>query len=883
MATTSEKKAMVQYLNEYCFQSVWNSTRSEYRGNFKLTPVSSRLQMSSFTFDAAVVGLPTTETFMIYRFPTSLLQGSFELPDTQWYNFKGIANLYGVLLSVYDLPGHLIPMHRVWLLIPVNSDIAFVAVPKNSMTKCLSAGLSSDLYMTCYRNPRELSESITVYSQAISKSTDADTFKAQCNLHPKYCSYAVLNGVSYPSLSDLPSVKLNDELDIILDPTITGEYAITVDDTDNGYQSTYYAGHREILHCPKSVNPNNYLLTHDGATLFVRDPQTHLGVYFHRVDPLSVKQITHNDLSASRQTVLGFKDSLTAATVEVVVKVRAHASPRTLMSDSAWISDLYLLDDDTIVQMLRGNVDPSLSFWTAAALEQSGYIQLMFTDVDTLDVKKLDTYVSALGYYAVASILSSNVYTGTFVGSDLVVLKPFSQIGYETTALVYAQGKKISDTRITTTEYNNTQFGIAIANDQQYASGTPVVVRLLDGGSSEPTRFKPQANTATLTVTEDQINVYKEINEKTPLSGYNQTRSVSYALTLPGSGEYSIFGNTDGTYSLVFTELAYGNTYIIPPPRYTHKHTEDISSLVAGTDGSGNLLAPQPLVFTLSTTCLDGTVVPLLGYGNVEVYLNGFYLVRDVDYKLEPYYSPKTGALVFTDLVISNASYITSDTSGQTLEYYVTTDTNPSRDVGYCVDNVLRRSNLVSYWYPRVGTAFVEGVMTPSLLDCAVYMLSQTDIGNGSLYELKPTYSQMIAEYLSDYTPLKDEATIIAINTYMKRTSPALPSIVTLSVEHKIFSPFITAIVYDLSQGKISITDDPNDDTFVAQFDSYQYLKDRDPTLSAADTRVDRNYISVAASYRQFPTMTSLHMAMVQRLIKLTLITSSATLGETLV
>lgn len=875
MATDAQRRAIVGYLDEYCFQSIWNSVHSEYRGNFQLTSVNARLQTSAFAFDNSVIGLPSGGSYRVFRFAKSLLNGSFELPTSQskWYSLVDIATVEGVKLSVYDIEGHLTPMAQTYVFLPTGADIGFLIIQSDALVASIPDGLNVDLFMTVFKNPRDTDAPWSISSRKLVKLTDADTDIAIAKAAPAGQGFAVLNGISYPDLTQLPKLKIGDYIDVGVDPTVYVEYVVQIDDTDKGYLSTKYSGHRKILHCPKALNPNQWLLTHDGATVFVRNVDTKESVYFHRVDPVSIKQITHNDLSASYMTLLSFKNALNATQVEVVVRVRAHEIKRVLMSESAWIADLYLCDDDLIVDNLRGDTDETLTFWSAASLEDSGYINLMFNDPYSIDTKRLDTYVNALGYYSTAAILSTSVYFGTYQNADLFVEKSFAQIGKTTTPFVYNNGIKIPQSHVTSSDYDTNHVGITIDKDYPISAGTAVQIHLLDAGDPTPTVFVPSADTPTLTIPSTVFSVYTKTDD-TPVQGWKRTSSAGYVYTPPGYRTYAVVNNDDGTATLTFAAGMYGKTILVPPSRFCWKETYNLDDLIANF---------EPFIFPVQVEAADGSLLPVLGYGNVSVYLNGRYLVRDVDYKLDPVYGANSGGVMLLDLIVNCRSYFDPKGTGNQLEVYITTDRSPSTDVGYVTDNILARTDVVSFWYPQVSVCHAEGVLQTNLLDNAVYMMSMNPLQNGNLFELKPVYPEIVAEMLSDYSSVGDERTISAINTYLGRMRPSPGDLVTLSMEHKLYSTYITAILHDLVNGIIVIKDDPNEATFLSQFADYDYLRDRDPTLTDNDTRVDRGYLSIAAAYTQFPPMTATQTRLVQKLIGLTLITSNATIGETLI
>lgn len=868
MVTDDQKIRIVRYLDDYCFQKVWNSIRSEYRGNFVLTPLRPKLQTNNVVLTNTVVGLPTTgSSYMTYLFSNVLFQGALNLPAGEWIDLATIANLYDVKLTVYDAGGFCTPMGRTYVRRTMK-DLILVAVEKTAMMKCLPNGFSSTLYMTVFRNPISTTTNFSASSTYLTKANSVDKQIADCQSNA-VLSTIVINGISY-SPTDVPKRSVGDFVDIFTDPEISEEYVVAVDDNSTGYMSTRYSGYREILHCPKALNPNQYLFTHDSATLFVRDPVTRKSVYLHRVDPVSVKQITHNDLSVSRDTLNGFKDALGCTNVEVVVKVRFHSDPQVLMTDSAWISDLYLSNDSSIISHLRGSLDSTLTFWKASSLEQSGYIQMMFDVDNTLNADRLDSYVASLGYYSVGAILSANIYKGIYSNADLICTKPFILNQKDVTPLVYVNGKKIIQSKITTNEYSNQRIGVSIASGTASA-GDEVVINIVEKGTANPVRFTPSSDKTFINLNSSDVFVYRENQLTTPVSGYDHISSVAYELISPGSTTYTVNTNQDGTVDLTFVSNLVGQTFIITQPYFLFHEELSLDTYLADI---------KPLIVPLHTLASDGTDVPLLGYSTVNLFINGYRLVENIDYVLSPLTTQSGTSLI--DIVILNENYIDLTNTGNVLEIIAHTGYTASTDFGYAKNNILAKNSTPSIWYPQVGLSFIEGKLTTDLLDYAVYMtpVSGQSVPNGNLFIFQTVYPKIVAELLADYSPATDNQILIAIDKYLGRSAPTPPAVLPVTAEHVVYSPYITAIIHDILSGKFSPVNDPNDNTFLAQFSSYDYLAQRDPTLADGNS-IDRNFVAVNACYSQVPATTVTIMTIIQRLIKLRLVTAGSDLGVT--
>ena len=872
MTTTQQSQEIVNYLNGFCFDKIWSSVAAKYRANIPLINATQRLQTSRFYFNNAVVGLPTTGMYRVFYFAKTSLRGAWNPQDNLWHTTDNIASDLSIKYSVYDDNGHLVPMSQVYLYAPIGSKVVFVAIDKDALDTCIPNGESVQLYLTQFRTTKQLSNPWNILSTQVTSNTQQLTsFLNEAQNSPSQ-SVVIINGFSYTDFSKLPQLSIGDYVDVFIDSTIIASYVVEVDMTNNGYYSQKFQENREILHCPKALNPNNVILTHDNATLYIRDVNSKEGVYFHRCDSDSVHQITHNDFSASRPTLNAFKAGLNSTQIEVVVQVREIDYPRTLRIESGWINELYISDDADIIQHLRGQLDSSLTFWEAEVLEQSGYVSLMFNDGNSDSPNRLTDYVNALGYYEVGAILGVNVYTGTFTPNDLGFEKSFVQRGNPVTPLVYVNGTKVLQTNV---EYidSSTIGTISLKNELLLPANSPMIIRTLDAGNPTCVFFTPTKSQPNLILPNGySLAAYEEIDVKEQ-TGYQRSSTTTYVPVSISPTTYQNFTTSDGQNEVIFSSGCFGKTYVFFTSTFMWYQQNNIDEMLANT---------EPLIFPVEIENSDGSYLPMLNYQNIEVYINGKYLVEGIDFVLGNVIDSTYNGTMMTDILVNCSSFLQLEQTGNVIEIYISSDTPPSRSCGNVVDNNLNRDNAISFWFPLVSSAFIEGSPYLNLTDNAVYMTANTPIENGCVYELKPLLSEGISNWLSRYSPYQDDINVEKINTFYKRILPPLPELVPVKVEHRVYSTFITAVINAMVKGNISPIYDPNPESFLAQFDSFSYIKENDPTLVNGND-INRNYVSVAACYAQPTTMTAVQTRIIQTLINLVLITKPVVIKETLV
>ena len=462
------------------------------------------------------------------------------------------------------------------------------------------------------------------------------------------------------------------------------------------------------------------------------------------------------------------------------------------------------------------------------------------------------------------------MYSGIYADADFICTKPFVLSDRNVTPLVYVNGKKILQSKIITTDFSNQRVGISVS-PESVTSGDQVDISIVEEGLSQPIRFTPTAETSSVVVSDPDGYIYQEIKLDTPVVGYKRQSEASYLMVAEGNATYTVNQNTDGTYAVTFSPSQYGSTFLLYPTYFLFHEEIALDPYLSSVD---------PLIFPLHTLSHDGIDVPLIGYTSVGVYINGLRLVENIDYVLSPLTTATGIALV--DVIITNMSYFDAANTGNTLEIIAHTGYTATRDYGYVKNDLLIKNSDISVWYSQVGNAFIEGTLTRNLEDYAVYMTPSSPVENGKVFLLQTVYPRIVSEVLANYTPANDNQTLRTIDAYLGRTIPALPPVLPVYSEHGVYSPYLTAIIRDLIYGDLILADDPNDQTFLTQFSAYEYLFERDPTIKDG-TDVDRNFVKVAACYAQLPETSPLNMSMIQRLIKLRLVTAGSDLGVTLI
>lgn len=869
----------VRVLTAFCFGNIWNSPYTAFRGNYGLKQLGARYMSGGvFVGNTKISQLPPG-AFMVYSVPARMLFDRAKL-TIDWVTPQEIVTNNRVLMSFYNSAGYMIPYSQVYVSAAPNRDYVLVAISVNGF---VSTGIDTQdsIYMTMYSDEKRETDlgiqSFIIPPKSFSfdpTTTIAQTL-AQINSllvsHPTAIVY--VNGYEVDTTVSGFALSPNSYIDVVYDDDIFGVYDVPLDSGSCNYLSTLYGQTRVLLHTPKSVNPQNYLITRDGVTVHIRDANSNRGVYYNRIGDNAIQQVTHNDLSIGDTEVLAIRDTLKATQYYARVRVRLKPVSHKLILDRSVIGDLYALPDADIVEFLTGHGSSELPFWTASFLEASDFISLMYATPTDTDQTVLDRYVSALGYFEVAAILTDNHQTDIWQGAGTLYRKPTLLTGAAVTPLIYADGQKVNGDDITVSDYDGIHLDVAVANPCGLVPGSRVDVMMLAGSEPVVTRATIAQGGSQVTLSSADVSIYQEVTLTTPVESLSGSRTVGYKSVSAGDQTFAIYQNAAGGYYASFAPEMYGATIVVVPNTFVTRRSTDVSAAVT----AGKAITVSPI-----WAAVDGTIIPPMGYSAIELYLNGYRLVEDVDYRIVPLVSYTDSATVVgLDIAVCNQEFLDMSGGPNRVEVVLHTTPHVTRDIGYSVENVMARAGRPSVWDPKVSRLFVRGLLTYDPTDMGVYFQG-TNVENGSPFVMSTLVNGDVQSLLSTYGSSTDGDRIVAVDNYLGRTTPVRPSPVVYTSQYKLYSPFLMQIAYDLSTGALKAVDDPSSGTFMAQFSEYAHLRSLDPIMNYGASRIDISACALSGTYKSLTISDYVGHKVMQKLIAYSLPNQSTnTVGVT--
>ena len=852
-------------LGEWVSQNMRYTDNDCQYSNCLLTPITTRSARSRFSYGFDRIALPLGVSLDVYSFPIVVTRGVKAIVDG-WIDGLTLLSDHGIRLNVYDAFGRLVPLGSMYVLYR-DCQVGFIAIAHAALVACTTSnGRTNGMYLTyqnCGLNARTSNITATYYGPG-----NATQIAAMVSSNQGQVIGSGANGVFWVNGQCLTSMsgytaKDTDYFEAYFYWNYLDGFLVDVDDNTTGYQSTFYSSYREILHLPIASNPDQVIIPHDALTIIAYDETLGVGQLYSRYSSQSVRQITHQDWSIDRTELEAIKTSMGSTHIKLWVLVDNPRKTMPQIEDVNYITDLYRNDDTTILQFLQGSGDANLPFWKAANLEQSQWLSLLFTGGSRLypepgangqnlpipsvvdNTPDANYYVSALGYYHTATILSSGIRQTTWYDGFFSLVLPRSLMGRNVYSYIFNNGRKILDSLVTTTVLTS-QVNVSLASSA-WKTGDTIQSIVKDAGGGVPEQWSVSATATTMTVADTNFSIYA-------VSTING--STTYTQVSRGQGTWMLTQNTDGSYLITAYPAAYGQTWLYYPSSVSSSGIVSLDNAITALDA---------LWFSIETD--NG--YPLLTIDSLDVFLNGYWLVEGIDYVQD---TSGTG----TRIIITNRNFLDITATGNVVEWYACSETMVSDDIGYLDNGILTPGDsfLVQ---ETLSELYVEGLLVTDGVDKGVY-LEVPNQSAGSVCELSLGYPTAVLDSLSASAKETDDARRATITKFFKNLIPASTAIAQ-TTQHQVYSPWLQYVIQQVTTGAMTPVNDPSDTNFIRQFPDAYNLKDYDPTLTDGNA-INRQFVAVSAAYTMDVSQTPATVqAMIQRLIKLTLNRAPVAIG----
>lgn len=841
-----DKKAICYALNKYIFQNIWNMSASESRVNIKPFLVNNSRSCTGY----CLIGnhslpLPNfTEAFYVYRFTYENSHGALNLTRNKWYDTVELCNDNDILVHTYTNNGLTFSKKNCYVYVEENSNAINLAISKRAVNRI--SPNNKNIYVTLYVDSDEVGE-VTIYSydggnsNQITHRLDRAT-KEDKLYEDRHVIY--IDGYYYSPSVARAKFSSDSLVDVIIDKDIIGAFDVPVVEDPHTFHSDRDNLYKEIVHIPKEMNPENYVITFNTCTMYVQD-DSEKGTYLHYTSDKTTCQLTHNDLSVPTHIINAHKDYLDTTTVSLHVKVRRHSKNNRLLRNSNYVDLLYVTqDDDQIIKHLEGTIDETLHFWKASELEKHPYTKMMFEVPKVITEENMDLYIDALGYYHVVSLLSHRVFTTTVTDKTTRTLsypKPYIWSNREIYPVIYVKGLKIPNDYVKYINTPDNRISIKLHDDVVINTGDKITVYMFPKGNDTVEYFSPNMDQPSIVLNNDDLSMYLEVNHSIDINSMYDSTNIAYKeVSLDDyDGIISVMDNGDGTSTYTFGSSLFGDTFVFMYDTYTKEFKKDLSDDI---DQTKNFIVD--LYHYLDN---EDTYIPLLNIKDMCVYLNGKYLVEGIDYKYVQV-DAFDGSITKTQVCVQNMSYA-KDEGTNIIEVIASTIKTIDADYGFVLSDMASEDIDVDLWFDGLSTLHINGKYEPDVTCTGVGMLLPKDkYPDGSIFELKTAMPVVVKELLHPHDGTKDISYIEAIEAYLNKHLVPKDQDVILKGSHRIMSSYTNFLINGILNDEIHISYDPDINRIQSQLDRFSYLRQYDNIFN--EDSINLRFVDIYPTYR---------------------------------
>lgn len=819
---------MQNFIVDHAVRNVWCSPDQDTQVIIepaRLTPTSGVL--GAYKVMWRTIDLPdNSNRWHVYQIGQihPLILGLFP-KSRQWVSFSDTCNAQKMICDIYTKDGISIPRFETYYMYNGDRDL-IIAVKKNDKLsydfnhESIFIRVYSNEYFNSLRSDN-LNDFIHVEGL---RATSVNEILAFQNLFNTYTArpgktYAFVNGVKVKAI-DLLSMVIGDVGEFVYDSSIYKVLEFKLDDL-SFFESSLDSKRKYLLHyLDNNVTSIDYQDDIDVFVILKKNANVQKGLYYHKNNPDAMRMVTHRDYSISTAYVQGYISKIETLNNAIVsspdmyiqLHIRKSGWLRPLVFENNRISELYKMNDIDVVRALLG-IDAVVPNWRAENLENSSYTRIMSSSYQDITPEMVQ---EAYGYNAISKVLADTPVKPFLLAGNKSVLVPYLHQIYSTAY-----------------EYNS--------------SGVMIGWYLHSSGS--------------LYHCVNQATEYVEFVSGIASDSLDETYNVSQTTVSP-TYSYKVYTcrRVDGVPNDIFID-ATANThdYTLTSTSFVW-HSADLNLYpVLRSDRKFIAYDLQlnmnrgMLKFTINTkqtrNGITGNWEMLIPLGEIDVFLNGKSLIRDLDYKV-----------VFPNVVITNKEYLVNPlTQAQNIHV---------RFVGFCNED-LTLSKVSDYGFIEYGLIsnnkrfdIRDDRVLRITLDGALktreeLIFSETNAGtnnlnllNGRPYQIRDMISPLMGLTPEQTYSLRAKAKVIdkSISDYLTMKLPqtvhTTPNVI--NQRYAVFSPFCNKLIYDLSDEVLSLPDVTGD--YGRQFvmdtcKSYEYLLDFDPTQRGNEP--DSNYVVI--------------------------------------
>lgn len=792
---------MQQYLIDEARDQIWCNPRQDRQYILQPDRVTYGAGAISQVFALSrYIDLPFqdsySQVFQVGQFPPFLL-GLFEQNPSwlkeKWFSIADAMNTSPLYVNIYTNRGVNIPRENVYFMYTREKCLLFCI----KSDKIIDVKYTTDIfYFRFYSN---------AYLRTLNQATpvlpfiQVSTFKplgiqgilevraAWLDLNKKAGHTEIwVNGYLVDAV-DLLNIQPGDTVELIYDLSV--KRMVTWKSNELvPFTSTLDHKLKYLLHYSRDIEVEQ-IDFQDDIDVYVKynkAPGVKVGYYYPKNLPDAMRMVTHRDYSLTGDYVdyiarcivqdLGI-EGYDFSDFEITLKIRQGGYNRPLIFDANRIHELYKLTDDKIMMSMSG-VNTLVPVWNAAHLEASAYTLIMREELQQITIDQVE---QAYGYNSISTNLAATPSRTT-----MSLGQPYAKLPYELA---------LGPSTVYEFDYQGYLLGVYkhLSKDDDYNATNrecSLIEALVGEGTQRPNDVYgrnniPLQSDATFRVYRTHLNF-----------DYNPPKPMVDRWTdiTESEGLYEVSGNvlkwvSDETDQYLM--VRFDNSFL--SYSFTTKQNEGVLLFsiqqIDGFDGvinNRNMMIPR---------------------GDLQIWLNGKNLVRDIDYVLR-----------FPYICVNNQSYFNqpAKTADQTVHVrftgFCTEDLKlqPIKSTGFVVNGALSNDKHYTLHDDKVMHISVAGGVyakdevtffednpqwdprspyngTPyQINDIIVPLKDFTQESTYSLLDKALVIDELVESYMSQYYPPAKDEPISVASARWRLTSPFISKLVDLCVNDSI-------------------------------------------------------------------------------------------------
>lgn len=777
------------YIVDHAIKNVWCTPRQDQQVIIKPARLTRRHGVrKQFQLMWRTVATPDqTSRWHIYQIGgTHPLAFNLFARNYSWVKISEACEAQSMLADLYSVNGYKIPLSDSYYAYSADHNLIIALKVSNKFGIDLNY---EDIYLRVYSNayfdsPRStgLTDKIRVSGRLINGASDRNILRVSFDAWTAMpgATWLFINGVMYKSW-DVNLMPIGSYAEVIHDGSVKKVLELPLADME-----MFESRLDETL---------KYLLHYSGADDGTIDYQDDIDVYmsaeigaginkslwYNKNNPNAMRNLTHRDYSIVSSYVKRYAEAFELMTVprgfvdpldmKATLYIRHSGYDRDLVFENSRIHELYKMQDLDVQRAMTG-IDATVSVWQAANLEAAAYPQVMRSPCCDITNQMVE---DAYGYNAISKILADTPS------------KPYDNNGTQGVDVPYKL-------QYGCTAYEYDADGLLTGFYQHYVgnfyaiknAGTAYVELIAGLGSAF-------------------LDEYKGI-QAMPLSDRYSYR-VYECMSIGGIADNKWKDVTDsGKYVMSKTQFEWTDTSLTS---YTMLRSDKrfLARNYALTIEDGLL------EFTLQQKVSTGTGVQeqimQVPMGQIDIFMNGRSLVKDLDYFVE-----------FPRVFIVNKKYLKRPIASMTQDIHVRFVGFSSKDfelvsdgnAGFVEHGMLSNDSKFNLRDDKVLRIIVDGTLCTR--DELVFSeltsgVNVTDPLNGVPYLVKDILVPVSSHTTSDTYELRQKAALIdkAVSEYLtlKIPQPPRPAPSAILLRHQLYSPFCNALIMDLINDRLRL------------------------------------------------------------------------------